>query len=217
MLQVDVSASTRDSFGKCAMRRLRVSGNTPAVLYGNDKDTVALQIETKPLLKSLFQINRKNAIVNLSINGGDTRHVMMREIQTDPVDDSLIHADFFEVNLQAPTTFIVPIEFTGTAKGSDLGGVLICHNSTIQVEGLPLEVPDNVSVDISDLAIGDSIAYSVVELPANVKMLSNASDLCVAVVDASEVYVPPVEEEEIPEVAEAADGAETDEVSTDTE
>jgi large subunit ribosomal protein L25 len=217
MLQVDVSASTRDSFGKCAMRRLRLSGNTPAVLYGNDKDTVALQIETKPLLKSLFQINRKNAIVNLSINGEDTRHVMMREIQTDPVDDSLIHADFFEVNLQAPTTFIVPIEFTGTAKGSDLGGVLICHNSTIQVEGLPLEVPDNVSVDISDLAIGDSIAYSVVELPANVKMLSNASDLCVAVVDASEVYVPPVEEEEIPEVAEAADGAETDEVSTDTE
>ena len=56
MLQVDVTASKRDSFGKCAMRRLRVSGNTPAVLYGNDKDVMPLQLETTPFLKSLFQI-----------------------------------------------------------------------------------------------------------------------------------------------------------------
>lgn len=210
MLQIDVSASTRDSFGKCAMRRLRVSGNTPAVLYGNDKDTVALQLETTPFLKSLFQINRKNAIVNLSINGEDTRHVMMREIQTDPVDDSLIHADFFEVNLQAPLAFTVPIELTGTAKGTDLGGVLISHKSTIQVEGFPLEIPDNISVDVSDLGIGDSIAYSAIELSSNVKMLSNASDLIVAVVDPSEIHAPEKKEE----VIEVAEG---DEASTATE
>ena len=85
--------------------------------------------------------------------------------------------------------------------------MLISHNSTIQVEGLPLEIPDNVSVDISDLGIGDSIAYSAIELPASVKMLSNASDLCVAVVDASEVYVPE-EVDEVPEVTEVTEDAE---------
>ena len=188
MLQVDVTASKRDSFGKCAMRRLRVSGNTPAVLYGNDKDVIALQLETTPFLKSLFQISRKNAVVNLSINGEDTRHVVMREIQTDPVDDSLIHADFFEINLQKPKTFNVPIEFVGIAKGTDLGGRLIIHTPTIQLEGLPLDIPDNISIDIADLAIGDSITNSVIELPANVKMVSSASDLCVEVtIGANEV------------------------------
>jgi len=183
MIQVDISASKRDSFGKCAMRRLRVSGNTPAVLYGNGKDVMALQLETTPFLKSLFQISRKNAIVNLSIIGDDTpRHVMMREIQTDPVDDSLIHADFFEINLQAPSAFTVPIEFVGTAKGTDLGGELVIRKANIQVEGLPLDVPDTFSVDISDLAIGDSIAYSAIGLPDNLKMVSDASALCVEVV-----------------------------------
>ena len=185
MLQVDISASKRDSFGKCAMRRLRGSGKTPAILYGNDKDVMALQLETTPFLKSLFQISRKNAIVNLSINGEDSRHVMMREIQTDPVTDSLIHADFFEINLQTPRAFTVPIEFVGTAKGTDLGGILVIHNTNIQIEGLPLEIPDNVSVDISNLAIGDSIAYSALGLPDTVKMVSDGSDLCVEVVAAA--------------------------------
>jgi large subunit ribosomal protein L25 len=189
MLQVDISASKRDSFGKCAMRRLRVSGNTPAVLYGNDKDVMALQLETRPFLKSLFQINRKNAIVNLSINGDDTRHVMMREIQTDPVDDSLIHADFFEINLETSKAFTVPIEFVGTAKGTDLGGRLIVHSAKIQVEGLPLDIPDTVNVDITNMAIGDSIAYSTIELPGSVKMLSDASDLCVEIVTVTDTDI----------------------------
>ena len=120
MLQVDMSASIRESFGKGAMRRLRVSGNTPAVLYGNDKDVTSLQLETKPFLKTLYQISRKNAVVNLSVDG-DTHHVMMREIQTDPVNDSLIHADFFEINLETARTFSVNIELVGKAIGVDRG------------------------------------------------------------------------------------------------
>ena len=98
----------------------------------------------------------------------------------------------------------MPFEFVGTAKGADLGGELVVHNSTIQVEGLPLDIPDNVSVDISDLAIGDSIPYSAIELPANVQMLSSASTLFVEVRVASEVSIPveevstPVEEVSTP-------------------
>lgn len=182
MLQVDMSASKRESFGKCAMRRLRVSGNTPAVLYGKDKEALALQLETTPFLKSLFQISRKNAVVNLSINGGDTRHVMMKEIQTDPVNDALIHADFFEISLDTPKCFGVAIDFTGSAKGVDLGGRLVVHGAKIEIEGLPLDIPDSVSVDISDLDIGDSVQFSTIELPANVKMISDGSALCVGVV-----------------------------------
>ncbi|MCK5069300.1 MAG: 50S ribosomal protein L25 [Desulfocapsa sp.] len=181
MLQVDMSASTRDSFGKCAMRRLRSSGNTPAVLYGNNKESISLQLETKSFLKGLFQINRTNAVVSLSINGDDTRHVMMREVQTDPVTDDLIHADFFEISLDVPKKFNVNIELIGNAKGVDLGGELAVHHSSVVVEGLPLDMPDSIVVDIADLEIGDSVKFSDLDLPANLKMFSDLSDTCIEV------------------------------------
>ncbi len=184
MIQVDVVASKREHFGKCAMRRLRMSGNTPAVLYGNKKDAVALQLETAPFLKSLFKINRKNAIVSLAINGDETRHVMMKEIQTDPVNDSLIHADFLEIDLKAPRSFTVSIEFTGVAKGVDLGGELVIHNSLVTIKGMPLEIPDSIAISIDDLDIGDSIALADVALPEGVEMVTDATTLCVEVITA---------------------------------
>jgi len=183
MLQVDMSASIRESFGKGAMRRLRVSGNTPAVLYGNDKDVTSLQLETKSFLKNLYQISRKNAVVNLSVDG-DTRHVMMREVQTDPVTDSLIHADFFEINLDTTRTFSVKVEFVGKAIGVDRGGELVTHNTVIDLEGAPLDIPDVVSVDVSGIDAGESILFSNIELPANTKMVSDGDILCVEVISA---------------------------------
>jgi len=199
MIQVDMSASKRESFGKCAMRRLRVSGNTPAVLYGNDKESIALQLETAPFLKRLFQISRKNAVVNLAINGDDTRHVMMREIQTDPVNDSLIHADFFEIDLAAPRCFAVTIDLVGKAKGLDFGGALTVHNASVKVEGLPLKVPDSMRVDITDLNIGDSIKLSDLQLPDGVKMVSDGSALCVEITTAQAELVVSDTDEEAPQ------------------
>ena len=205
MLQVDMSASTRESFGKGAMRRLRVSGKTPAVLYGNDKDVMALQLETAPFLKTLFQISRKNAVVNLSINGDDTRHVMMKEIQTDPVNDSLIHADFFEINLQAPKRFTVAIEFEGKAKGEDRGGELVVHKSLIEVEGAPLDIPDVITVDVSGLDTRESMLFSDLKLPENVTIVADGSELCVEVISARAAAAAHAAESAAMEAAEAAD------------
>lgn len=184
MLQVDMSASTRESFGKGAMRRLRVSGNTPAVMYGNDKGVMSLQLETRPFLKTLYKISRKNAVVNLSIDNGETRHVMMREVQTDPVKDSLIHADFFEIDLNTPRTFSVAIELTGKAKGVDAGGELITHNLVVALQGQPLDIPDVVTVDVSDLNSHESILFSDIELPENVQLASRGDNVCVEVISA---------------------------------
>lgn len=182
MIQVDMSASKREDFGKCAMRRLRVSGNTPAVLYGNKKDPLALQLETVAFLKTLFQISRKNAVVNLAINGDDSRHVMMREIQTDPVDDSLIHADFMEIDLAVAKSFTVNVILEGVAKGVGFGGELVLHTTEIKIEGMPLDIPDSVTVDISGLDIGDSIKFSDIKLADTLKMMSNTETVCVEVI-----------------------------------
>lgn len=183
MLQVDMSASIRESFGKGAMRRLRVSGNTPAVLYGNDKDVTSLQLDTKPFLKTLYQISRKNAVINLSIDG-DTRHVMMREIQTDPVTDSLVHADFLEINLDTARKFSVKLEITGTAVGVDRGGELVPHNLVVDVEGAPLDIPDVITVDVTNLDAGESILFADIKIPESVKMVSDGSEICVEVISA---------------------------------
>lgn len=183
MLQVDMSASIRESFGKGAMRRLRVSGNTPAVLYGNDKDVTSLQLETKPFLKTLYQISRKNAVVNLSIDG-DTRHVMMREIQTDPVTDSIIHADFLEINLETARSFSVNIELIGKAIGVDRGGELVTHATVVRLEGAPLDIPETVEVDVSGVDAGESILFGNIKLPENVMMVSDGDIVCVEVISA---------------------------------
>lgn len=206
MLQVAMSASVRESFGKGAMRRLRVSGKTPAVLYGNEKDVTSLQLESKPLLKTLYQISRKNAIVNLSI-GGDTRHVMMREIQTDPVTDALIHADFFEINLDAPRSFSVNVEMVGQAKGVDRGGEIVTHSMVIKLEGAPLDIPDSVALDISNLDAGESILFANIELPANVKMASNPDEICVEVISAKAAAALAAAGEAAAEAAADADNA----------
>lgn len=182
MLQVEMSASKRDDFGKCAMRRLRMSGNTPAVLYGNNKESVALQLETAPFLKGLFKISRKNAVVNLSVKDGDTRHVMVKELQTDPVNDSLVHADFFEIDLAVPRCFTIPVIFAGKAKGLEFGGELVVHSASVKVEGLPLDIPDTISVGMTNLGIGESIKFSDIEMPENLKMITKPSALCVEII-----------------------------------
>ena len=184
MLQVDMSASVRESFGKGAMRRLRGEGITPAVLYGNNKGVTSLQLETKPFLKSLYQISRKNAVVNLSVDG-DTRHVMMREIQTDPVKDTLIHADFYEIDLGQARTFSVNVEIVGKAIGVDRGGELVVHSSVVELEGAPLDIPDSVTVDVTSLDGGQSITFGSLELPEKVTLVSDADKICVEVESAS--------------------------------
>ncbi len=183
MLQVDISASPRDTFGKGAMRRLRVSGSTPAVLYGNNKDVMALQLNTKAFVKSLHSISRKNAVVNLSI-GDDLRHVMMREVQTDPVTDSLIHADFYEINLDAPRTFTVKIDIVGKAKGVDKGGELILVKPVIVLEGAPLDIPDSITLDVTELDSGQAITFADIAIPDGVKMVSSCDTVCVEVISA---------------------------------
>ena len=216
MLQVDMSASVRESSGKGAMRRLRVSGNTPAVLYGNDKGVTSLQLETKPFLKSLYQISRKNAVVNLSVDG-DTRHVMMREIQTDPVTDSLIHADFLEINLDTPRIFSVKIEVTGKAVGVERGGELVAHNTVIDLKGAPLDIPDVVALDVTDLDVSKSILFSNVGLPENVEMVSDGDELCVEVISAKAAAAAAAAADAAAEAADAADAAAADDTAAPDE
>jgi len=163
---------------------MRREGLTPAVLYGPKTESLALQLEAKELTRVMLDLQRRNAVFNLDISGADSsekRHVMVKEIQTHPVDDSLVHTDFYEVPLDEPVTLTVPIKYTGTSKGVDLGGVLHVTLNSVQVKGLVLDIPDFFEVDITDLAIGDHLECSSLDVPAGLELLADGSDICVAV------------------------------------
>ena len=126
---------------------------------------------------------------------------MLKEVQTDPVRDTLVHADFYEISIKDTITLSVPLKFVGKAKGVDMGGVLHVSSRTVHLQGLPLDIPDTIEIDITDLEInGPGVTCKDLDIPANVTLLEEAVKPCVSVVPASKSL--DLEEEEGEEVAE---------------
>ncbi len=209
MLQYDLSAQVRNEFGKGSARSLRRAGGTPAVLYGPKTEPVSLKFDTKILTNTLLAMQRRNAVFSLDIEGEDTanRHVMVKEIQTKPVDDTLIHVDFFEVSMKEPLVLQVPIKFSGVAKGVELGGEMNIFNAKVALKGIVLDIPDFIEVDVSDLNIGERIHCSDLDIPSNIEILDDKDETIAAVQEMSKARDLGVSEEEEGEEAEAAEAA----------
>jgi large subunit ribosomal protein L25 len=124
MIQIDIAASGRNKFGKGAARQLRRTGLAPAILYGPNIDPVPLKINVKDVTKTLVDLKRQHAVINLKIDdkGDEARYVMLKEVQVDPVHDTLKHLDFYEISLEKIITLKVPLKFVGKAIGLELGG-----------------------------------------------------------------------------------------------
>ena len=201
MLQIDMAAQVRTTFGKGASRSLRRAGQTPAVIYGQKKDPMTLACNTKDLTRGLLSINRQNAVINLAVDEDgkiSTRHVITKEIQTDPIKDSLVHADFFEISLDEAMVFDVLIKYVGKAKGVDFGGDMAIAMNKVSLKGKALDIPDFIQVDVSPLDLGDAITCKDLTLPGKVSLVVDGDSVCVAV----------VAEHLVEEVAEVEAGAE---------
>ena len=183
MLQFNMPAAFRSEFGKGASRQLRMGNKTPAVLYSGGTDAVALQCDAGELYKQLLGVHGRNAVITLAIEGDKKgeRHVLVQEVQKNPVTDRLIHVDFLEINLDKPAAFSVPLKYVGTPKGVELGGELHVISNDVQLKGCPLDIPDYIEVNIGNLDRGESLTFDDVALPEKVEMLSKASQSCVAV------------------------------------
>lgn len=182
MIKKELPAAVRDSYGKGPMRRLRAAGKTPAVAYGGGKEALALQFETKLLFQELVDLQGRNAVLTLKIDDGSERHVIVKELQSDPVRDTLYHADFQEIDLDKPAVFTVPINFAGKAKGVDFGGIQMIEKSTVALKGLPLSIPDDCVIDVRPLAIGDSVTVGQLTIPEGVSLISDPDSVCVSIV-----------------------------------
>ena len=211
MLQQDMNAALRQEFGKGAARRLRQSGHAPAILYGKKSEPIALALETKTLTRDLLQLHGRNVVISLDIDGekGTNKlHVLIKDIQTDPVTDAVLHVDFLEIDLDKEIVLDVPVVYTGTAKGVDLGGILNIMAHTIRIKGLPLDILDEITVDVTQLELSSAgITCGDLAIPENVTLEEELDRVCVSVVAPKAEIEEEVEEEEEGE-GEAEEGAE---------
>lgn len=182
MFQVEMSAAVRSAIGKGPMRQMRMKGITPAVVYGGGGEAINLQFDTKTLTAKLLEFSRRNTVVTLKIENGPEKSVSIGEIQTDPITDKLIHVDFCEIDLEKTRKYSVPVVYSGTAKGVDLGGDMIINYHKVVLEGKPLDIPNECKVDVTPLGMGEGVKCGEIAVPNNVKMVTDTEAVAVSVI-----------------------------------
>jgi large subunit ribosomal protein L25 len=152
---------TRETRGKNEARRLRASGRIPAVVYGAEKGkALAISVDPKMLSRILHSESGVNSLIALEGNSGagkDTR-VLVKEYQLDPIDHHLLHADFYHVAMDKMLTVTVPVVLKGEAKGvKQQGGIVDFVNREVEIEVLPADIPENITVEIGELMLNQGI------------------------------------------------------------
>jgi large subunit ribosomal protein L25 len=173
----------RTQFGGSESGRLRRAGQIPAVLYGGEtREAESIAVDPKALVRILHSDAGANTLIALKIDGAGETRVLLREYQVHPVTRELLHADFYRVAMDRALRVTVPVHLTGEAKGVKAqGGVVDFVHRELIVECLPADIPEHITVDVTELMLHDGIR--VRDLQAGKwKSLSDADMLIVHVV-----------------------------------
>ncbi len=163
--RVTLEVAEREERGSAAVRRLRQQGVIPGVIYGAGQDGYSISVAERDLRQALTTHHGLNAILDVKVNG-ETKPVILKEYQRDPITGRVAHIDLVVVRLDRVIQTTVGVELIGESPGVREGGALQQVAREITVEALPLEVPDRIEADISGLAIGDSLRLAdLPELP----------------------------------------------------
>jgi large subunit ribosomal protein L25 len=200
MATVSLSAKARQTLGKGNARKLRQSGEVPAVIYGHSREPMSLSLASRDIEKLLTQIAGTSTVVELTIDGASAR-TLIREVQRHPVKRQVLHVDFQELVAGEKVTLRVPLRFHGTPIGvRENGGILeeTMHQISLRVD--PATIPDHIDVDVGALTIGHSIHIRDLALPAGAEIMDD-EDATVALVSAPRAAI---EEAAAPDAAAAA-------------
>jgi large subunit ribosomal protein L25 len=162
-MEAALAAVKRTATGKNEARRLRQAGQLPAVVYGAQKagDEVApepVAVDPRNLIRIMRSESGVNTLIRLSVDGAPEQTVLLKDYLVDPITNHLLHADFYRINMDRRLTVTVPIVLKGEAKGVKVqGGMVDFLHREIEVECLPADIPDHIEIDISDLALGQSV------------------------------------------------------------
>jgi large subunit ribosomal protein L25 len=194
-LSIAMAAETRIPGTKNIARRLRASGRVPAVLYGEQKDALPISLDPKLLLAVVHSEGGHNRILNLTISGGETTSAVLQDWLVDPVSDKLLHVDLKRIDLAKKLRVKVAVHGVGEAPGVKVqGGILEFVVREVDVECLPLDIPDLINVDVSELVIGKNIRVRDLVVDSKVTVLTPQDQLVAHIVVMKEEEVKAPEE-----------------------
>jgi large subunit ribosomal protein L25 len=213
--RVKLEVKERERRGTRESRRLRKEGLIPGVLYGNGKESHAISIPERELRRALTGSGGTHAILDVVLEGKKSAHPsILKDFQRDKVRDRVIHVDLQEVRLDQPIQATVSVHLVGEAQGSKEGGVLSQVQREVNVEALPMEVPEHLELDVSEMAIGDTLRLTDLPRREGVTLLDDPETVLATVTMPTRVEEPEEELEEgeegaeVPEGEEAPEGAE---------
>ena len=183
---VDLQARPREERGKNAARRLRASGMLPAVLYGDgDGVSTALAVPDRVVDYTLQHFG-DNALYDIDLGaGGSTARIV--DVQRDPVSGRLLHVDFAPVDMQQRIEVTVPLHVVGEAPGTEEGGVLQQVAYEVQIETLPGDIPQELTLDVSSLGMNENLTLADLRLPEGIILVSDPEEVAAIVTAPTEI------------------------------
>jgi large subunit ribosomal protein L25 len=203
----------RDRLGSPEARRLRKEGLVPGVLYGSG-EPVPISIEGRELRRALTGAGGLHSILDVEIDGKGTTHAsILKEYQVDPVRGGVTHVDLQEVRLDQAITASVQVQLLGAedAPGVREGGVLSQPLREVNVEALPLEVPEHLELDVSGMEIGGTLRISDLTAPEGATLLDDPETVVATVTAPTRVVEPELTEEELAALEAEGEGVEGEE------
>jgi large subunit ribosomal protein L25 len=202
--RIKLEVKERDGRGSADSRRLRRAGMIPGVLYGKGKTPYAICVPERELRRVLTGSGGLHAILDVVLEGQSTTHAsILKDYQQDPIRGHIAHIDLQEVRLDQPIQATVSVHLVGEPVGAKEGGVLSQVQREINVEALPMEIPEHLELDVSGMAIGDTLRLADLPPRDGVTYLDDPDETVLA-----SVGLPTRVEEPEPEVEEGEELAE---------
>ena len=171
-MQIEINASSRESQGTGESRRLRAKGRLPGVIYGGDGNTQSIELDHKDLFYKLKTDVFHASILSINIDGRKEQ-VLLRDVQMHPFRQQVLHVDFQRVRQDQKIYMKVPLNFINAdiAPGVKLSGGMVSHVVTeVEISCLPKDLPEFITVDLSEMTAGSTLHLSDLKLPENVEM-----------------------------------------------
>jgi len=201
MSEAELQIELRNDTGKQQTKTLRRSGRTPATYYAHDQKTLSLSVDTYSLKRLL---HKEVNILDIVFPDGKSKKSIVRELQRDPVTDELLHVDFMGIKLDEKIKMTIPVILTGTPMGVKVqGGILEHPTREVEVEGLPLDIPEHIEIDVSEMEIGDVKTLEDISAGDKFRFVTELSHPVAIVAQAKVVQVEEEVEEELLEGEEA--------------
>ncbi len=170
-----LEAEIREHTGSKSAAKLRAQGRIPAIVYGHKKEPTSISLDIHDFTEGLHHGHR---LLDVKI-GKRKEKMLVKDLQYDHLSKNIIHADLIRVDVTEMVKVTVPLELKGTAKGAHEGGIIEEHTDHLEIECRATDIPESIIVSVKEVGVGDAVHASDIELPTEVKLVSDPTTLLV--------------------------------------